>query len=223
VNRLVLAVLAAIALALAARPAAAAPKESATAAVKSANDRLRVALDEYANAKGAARRAAREKVRKAVDSLLDFDEIVRAAAGKHWNEMTPEQRKRFGDALRGVMEASYLLKGRDANSVDVSKVRTEYLGEEKRGGKTIVKTRLHSGQDNARVDYVLEQHKGKWRAVDVLTEDVSLVETYRDQIQELWPKRGFEGVVSTLERKRKNLEAKLDAELPPAAQQGASR
>ena len=222
-NRFVLALLAAAALALVARPAAAAPKESATAAVRAANDRLRAALDEYAKAKGPARHAAREKVRKAVDSLIDFDEIVHAAAGKHWNEMTPEQRKRFSAALRGVMESSYLLKGHEAGSVDVSRVKTEYLGEEKRGGKTIVKTRLHSGQDNARVDYVLEQHNGRWRAVDILTEDVSLAETYGEQIHELWSKRGFEGVISTLERKRKNLESKLDAELPAAAQEGASR
>src|SRR5207244_1234337 len=63
---------------------ASAKEGSATAAVRAANEKLRTALDGYVKAKGDERKAAREQVRAAVDSLLDFNEIVRAATGKHW-------------------------------------------------------------------------------------------------------------------------------------------
>ena len=192
------------------RPSLAAT-DSAQHAVKTANDKLKTALDAYAKSKGDDRKAARAHVRSAVDSLLDFHALVKAAAGKHWADMDAAQQKRFTEALRGVMEANYLVKGQDAGEVDVGKVKTDVLGEEQKDGKTVVKTKLQSGDDTASVDYVLEKHNGHWRAVDVLTESISLVETYRDQIQELWPAKQFEGVVKSLEKKRSRLEAKLDA------------
>lgn len=200
---------------LLARPAAA--KETASAAVKTANEKLRSALDAYVKSKGEDRKAARAGVRHAVDSLLDFKALVKAAAGKHWGDMKPTEQHRFTEALRGVMEANYLVKGRESGEVDVAKVKTEVTGEEPREGQTLVKTTLQSGDDSAKVDYVLEHHGKHWRAVDVITEGASLVESYRDQIQELWPTKGFAGVVKSLEKKRSRLEAKLEAETAPKA------
>ena len=200
---------------LLARPAAA--KETASAAVKTANEKLRSALDAYVKSKGEDRKAARAGVRHAVDSLLDFKALVKAAAGKHWGDMKPAEQHRFTEALRGVMEANYLVKGRESGEVDVAKVKTEVTGEEPREGQTLVKTTLQSGDDSAKVDYVLEHHGKHWRAVDVITEGASLAETYREMIDTLWPKGGINKVVDRLEKKRKSLEAKESA--PAAAKE----
>jgi ABC-type transporter MlaC component len=203
-----------LSLALLGRPAAA-RAEGATAAVKAANDRLRSAVDDFVKAKG-DRTAAKDKVRAAVDSLLDFSALAQAAAGDHWAEMKPEQQKRFSEALRGVIEAKYMSssKGSEGES-DLAKVKNDYLGEEQNGeGKTVVKTKLTSGEDTAQVDYVLEPskaRKGGWRAIDVVTEGVSLAETYQEMIGKLWPKKGADGVISTLDKKRKQLESAAPA------------
>jgi hypothetical protein len=61
----------------------------------------------------------------------------------------------------------------------------------------------------------MEKEKKGWRAVDVLTEGVSLAETYRDQVARLVAKKNFDAVVSALEKKRKALEA--EEEKPAAA------
>ena len=186
---------------------AAAPTE----AVKSANDRVRTALTAYTKAQGDERKAARKQVREAVETLIDFEQLVKAAAGKHWKSMTPEHHRRFTEALRGVMEANYLSKMREQGQVDVSKVDTEYLGEEKQGAHTLVKTKIKSGGDEVAVGYLMANEKGHWRAVDVLTEEVSLASSYRGQISSLWTKGGFDKVVTRLESKRKSLEAREDA------------
>jgi ABC-type transporter MlaC component len=52
----------------------------------------------------------------------------------------------------------------------------------------------------------MERGKKGWAAIDVITEGVSLAETYREQVAKLWPKKGLEGVISALEKKRKALE-----------------
>src|SRR5438270_8851155 len=99
----------------------AAEAATATQAVKDANENVRTALDEYGKARGDARKAAREKVRQAVESLIDFPELIKGAAGKHWSKMKPEEQKRFSEALRGVMEANYFGKMKEQGQVDVSK------------------------------------------------------------------------------------------------------
>ena len=185
--------------ALAAAPA------GASAAVQASNERVHAALERYTKSKGPAKDKAREEARSAVGALLDFDAIAKATMGKHWSELTPQQRKRYTDALRGAMEANYLSK-MEQGEIDVSKVRNEILGETKEGDRTIVKTKVQAGKDSAEIDYVMVRGPKGWRAVDVITEGVSLVDTYKDQVNKLLPKKGVDGVISALERARKRIE-----------------
>ncbi len=202
-------------------PAVAAPAAgSASAAVQAANDRVRAALDRYFKAPpGPAKEKARAQAREAVGALLDFQAIAQATMGKHWAQLNAEQRVRYTKALRGAMEANYLSKMQQGE-VDISKVRNEILGETRQGDKVVVKTRVISGKDTAEVDYVMERTKKGWKAVDVITEDVSLVDTYREQGNKLLPKKGVNGVIDALERAKKRLEEQHDK--PAAAQPPAS-
>jgi len=195
---------------------------SASAAVKAANDRVRAALDKYFKAPlGAAKEKARAEARDAVGALLDFQAIAQATMGKHWAQLTADQRVRYTNALRGAMEANYLTKMQQGQ-VDMSKVRNEILGESKRGDKTLVKTRVITGKDTAEVDYVMERTKKGWKAVDVVTEGVSLVDTYRDQVNKLLPKKGVNGVIDALERAKKRLEEQQDKPTASAEPSGGA-
>jgi phospholipid transport system substrate-binding protein len=202
-------------------PAVAAPPPGgASAAVQAANDRVRAALDRYFKApRGPAKEKARAEAREAVGALLDFQAIAQATMGKHWAQLTAEQRVRYTNALRGAMEANYLSKMQQGE-VDISKVRNEILGETRQADKVVVKTRVVTGKDSAEVDYVMERTKKGWKAVDVITEDVSLVDTYREQVNKLLPKKGVNGVIDALERAKKRLEEQRDK--PAAAQTPAN-
>ena len=199
-------------------PALAASPDSARAAVQASNNRVRAALERYSKASGPAKQKARAEARDAVGALLDFQAIAQATMGRHWPELKAEQRVRYTNALRGAMEANYLSKMQQGN-VDISKVRNEILGETKQGDKTVVKTKVTSGKDTVEVDYVMERGKKGWKAVDVITEGVSLVDTYKDQVNKLLPKKGVNGVIDALERARKRLEEQQDK--PATAQDSA--
>ena len=194
----------ALSLALSFLPAALAATPPVNA-VQASNDRVRAALDRYFKAEGGAKTKARAEARAAVGALLDFDALAQATMGKHWSELKPQQRTRYTEALRGAMEANYLSK-MERGQVDMSKVKNEIVGESKDGGRSMVKTRVVSGDDTAQVDYLMEQRKGGWKAVDVVTEGVSLVDTYKDQVNKLLPKKGVDGVISALERAKKRIE-----------------
>src|SRR5437763_17144219 len=92
----------------------------------------------------------------------------------------------------------------------VERIRTEITGEEPQDGRVVVHTRVHTGQDSAAIDYVMDKGPKGWRAVDVITEGVSLADTYREQVAKLLPKKGLDGVVNALEKKRKGREAEED-------------
>ena len=197
-------------LAPAARAEAAAKAGPATAAVRKANDGLRVSLKKMVAAKGADWEKARGEARAAVASLLDFEALAEGTLGKRWKERSAAEKKRYVEAMRAAMEASYL--SRMQGKVTVDEVKVEYLSETEKNGHPIVATRLIAGADSASIDYLMEKTGAKkQRAIDVITEGVSLAEIYREQIDLLWPKKGFEGVVTAFEKKAKRFEADLVA------------
>jgi ABC-type transporter MlaC component len=184
---------------------------SARAAVQKTTEQVRAAMDRYVKAQGPSRAKARDEARAAVGQLIDFDALARSTLGRKWDDLKPAERKRYVDALRGAMEANYLVKMGQAKPEDVVRVKTDIVAEEKQGERTLVKTTVKSGQDSAAIDYVMEKAPKGWRAVDVITEGVSLAETYREQVGKLLPKKGIDGVISALEKKRKALESEIDA------------
>jgi len=199
---------------------AAVPPGSASQAVEKTQEKVRASLDTWFKSQGAARTKAREQARRNVAELIDFDALAKSTLGKNWDEISPKDRSRYTAALKGAMEANYLVKMRQGKGSDVGKVRVEILGEESGpDGTTLVHTKVHSGEDSVAIDYLMEKGPKGWRAVDVITEGVSLAETYREQVGRLLQKKSINDVIATLERKRKQLEADLDK---PAQTAGAS-
>jgi phospholipid transport system substrate-binding protein len=197
----------ALALLLAAAPAAG----SASAAVQTAQDHLRTALDVWFKAQGPARDKARSQARAAVSDLIDFDAFAKDTLGAEWEKLPAKDRARYTAALKGAMEANYLHKMRQGQSSDVARVKSEVASEAKQGERTLVKTHVKSGDDNIDIDYLMERGKKGWHAVDVLTDGVSTSDTYRELVAKQLPKNGIEGVISFFEKKKKSIEASEDA------------
>jgi phospholipid transport system substrate-binding protein len=191
---------------------AAAPPGPASAAVQATQEKVRSALTAWFKTQGAARTRAKEQARKAVGDLIDFDALARATLGKKWEEIKPAERSRYTAALKGAMEANYLAKMRQGKSTDVDRLRTELIGEEPRGEAVLVHTKVQAGEDTAAIDYLMEKRPKGWRAVDVITEGVSLAETYREQVAKILAKKSLNDVIAALDKKRKALEA--DQEKP---------
>ena len=191
---------------------------SASEAVQRTQEKVRASLTAWIKSEGPARNRAREQARKAVDELIDLDELARSTLGNKWDELKPADRKRYTAALRAAMEANYLAKMRKGKASDVERIRTEITGEEPRDGRVVVHTRVHTGEDTAAIDYAMVKGPKGWRAVDVITEGVSLAETYREQVSRILAKKTLNDVIAALDRKRKALEAELDKPQSSAAE-----
>jgi ABC-type transporter MlaC component len=183
---------------------------SASATVQATQEKVRSALNTWMKSEGAARTRAKEQARKVVGELIDFDALARATLGDKWEQIKPAERARYTAALKGAMEANYLMKMRQGKAADADRVKMEILGEEPQGAATVVHTKVQSGEDSVAIDYVMEKRPKGWRAVDVITEGVSLAETYREQVAKILAKKTLNDVIAALDKKRKALEAEQD-------------
>ena len=153
-----------------------------------------------------------EQLTKAVERFVDFGELSKRALGKQWDTLTPAQRKDFSETMQGLLKASYAQK-----ALGQGKAQVEYGKESVQGNEATVATTLKVKQDVVPVEYKLlrENENGEWRIYDIVTDDVSLLETYQGQFRKLMADKGFDGLLTTLKSKRAQLEKNSGA-TPPA-------
>jgi phospholipid transport system substrate-binding protein len=139
-----------------------------------------------------------------VEKFVDFEELAKRALGeKAWATLTPAQRKDFADTMTGLLRASYAQK-----AIGQAKADVKYGKETVEGNEATVATTLSVKKDDVPVDYKLFRGtpKAEWRIYDVVTDEVSLVETYKGQFRKILNDKGFDGLLSTLKAKRAQLE-----------------
>ena len=182
---------------LAAAPgASAAPKQTATEAIRSANERLRELLGRKADSP-AEKARVRKQLAGELRELMDIGFLAKRALVDHWDKMTPTQRAEVQTTLEAIIEKNYLaqLQG----NLDY---RIEYLGEQAKGGDALVRTVVHA-QKNGRptrisIDYQLLPEGDHWRVFDVITEDVSTLQNYRAQFNRIIAKDGVDGLIARM-------------------------
>lgn len=165
-----------------------------------------------------------DQLASVVEKFVDFEELAKRALGKTWDTLKPEQRKDFTETMKGLLRASYAQKAIGQANADV-----KYGKETIKGDEAVVNTTLAVKKDQVPVDYKLYKGTAKgatWRIYDVVTDEVSLVETYAGQFRKLLADKGFDGLLSTLKTKRAQLEKSAAttkaADVPPAAATGTA-
>jgi len=168
-----------------------------------------------ANAPG----ATVESLASVVEKFVDFEELAKRALGdKTWATLTPAQRKDFSQTMTGLLRASYAQKAIGQAQADV-----KYGKESIEGNEATVNTTLTLRKDQIPVDYRLyKSPKGEWRIYDVVTDEVSLVDTYKGQFQKLLGTKGFDGLLTTLKAKRAQLEKENAAQSAKGASGAAT-
>jgi phospholipid transport system substrate-binding protein len=167
-----------LSLAATAAPAWADGSEAETR-VREANDQLRELL--RTDPEGA-------ELAQLVDGLLDYDGLAERALNAHWAQLTQAQQDEFLALFKQLVAKAY----RDNLKETLDNIAIDFLGwEMSTGGSVLVKTRVRKLQTrrNRRAETMItyEMHlvDGTWRMIDVITDDVSLVQSYRDQFNNI--------------------------------------
>jgi phospholipid transport system substrate-binding protein len=181
-------------------PAWAGPPGPASAAVKDANDKINALLKEKPAPGSAEEKALASKVTTSVRGFLDIDQLGRRAMVDQ--KLTPAQMTQFLDLLRALIEDNYV-RGLRSN-LDY---KVDYTGETKNpdGDITVttkIETKRHGRAYTIEVDYVVKKDGGAYKAWDVVTDGVGLVENYRTQFNKIIERDKFDGLIAKMKAKQ---------------------
>lgn len=139
-----------------------------------------------------------------LNATVDFRELAARALGDYWTEQPAEEQQKFLDLLQELLEANYRDKlGAQQMGKDYT---IDYTDERERDNMAIVKTRIKSKEHARPVSYkMLKKEKG-WVVYDVVIDDISLVETYRDAYTGIIKKEGWDSLINRMEKKVAQLE-----------------
>lgn len=173
-----------------------------TKAVRTANDTIATLLAKKAEPGSAEEKALAAQVTQSVRGFLDVDELGKRALVDHWDKLQESQRTEYLSLLRGLIEDNYV-KGLRANVEYKVVYKSETVQKD---GTRLVKTQIKAQRRGrpytVKVDYVLRQDGKAWKAYDVVTDGVGLVENYRAQFNKIIAKDGFDGLIAKMKKKR---------------------
>jgi len=129
---------------------------------------------------------------------FDFETMSRLVVARGWRRFTAEQKQTFVTEFRELLAARY---GRKLDSYGQEDVAVEQARQDA-GGDVTVRTRIvRPGAGEVAVDYRLRNEGGRWKAIDVVIEGVSLVFSYRGQFQDILASKGPEGLIERVRQK----------------------
>ena len=157
-----------------------------------------VLLDVMKNATALGMDGRREKLAPVLDVTYDFPAMAQRSLSTGWPKLDDSQRERFIAAFRGMTLRTYATRfdGYDHE-------RFETLGEEPSiAGTVIVRSVLHTTNEDVHLDYRLRPTPAGYRVIDVyLSGTVSELALRRAEYTSVFERDGFEALVSALERK----------------------
>ena len=155
-------------------------------------------------------------ITKAIDGMVDYNEIAQRALGKpcpatipnctnHWDELNDAQKKEVTELFKGLVEKKYRenayktrdfdvsYRGAKEQGVDISKVRTE------------AKNKLKPREPAVQVDYIIKSNGPTHKVIDLVTEGSILSKNYYDQSHKMLttPGQGYPYFVQKLRDKIK--------------------
>ena len=170
-------------------------------AVRRANDSVKALLEKKVEAGSPAEKRLASEISTQLQNFLDVDELGQRALADHWKSASAAQRKEYLKLLRELVEDNYIKAMRSNVSYEV-----RYLKEEEREGARWVSTELALSRNGRpevmSVDYGLRKQGDSWRAFDLVTDGVGLVENYRAQFNKIVAKEGVNGLLARMRRKK---------------------
>jgi phospholipid transport system substrate-binding protein len=178
--------------------------DSPTDTIRSTVERARAVLNDPAYQGEDHRQQRLEKVKAVVLPQFDSQEIARRTLGPYWKDRTDEQRREFIQLFTALVEKAY------SSSLNRYSTGVQFFFDQERIDNDFaeVDTRIFDPTLNKTfsVNYRLRQVNGQWLVYDVVVENVSLVNNYRNQFNRILSKSSYEDLVQKLQTKLQQLD-----------------
>ena len=144
-----------------------------------------------------AKQAKTERLRVIYKDMFDEMEFSRRTLTRNWKKFTPAQQKEFVDLFEQVLEKAYLDK-----ILDYSNEKVVFYKETMASDRQAeVESKVVTSSKEIPIFYRMILKDGKWKVYDVVVENVSLVQNYRTQFNDILADGTPEKLLETLRKK----------------------
>jgi phospholipid transport system substrate-binding protein len=182
-------------------PIVAAPSGSSPmAALKKSHTRLQKLIGKGAPAWSPEGEAKSAEVRKIVNEFLDFQELAKRSLSRYWDGIPQPKRTAFVSTLQGLVERSYV-----ESMGGEAEYQLAWEKETVQPSDAIVnanlKTKARGKPVTVALEYRMVHKKRGWVVYDVVTDEQSLLETYRAEFNKIIKKDSFDVLLDRMKTK----------------------
>ena len=145
-----------------------------------------------------------EKVKEIVLPQFDSQEVSKRTLSTYWKDLTEQQRQEFTRLFVALVEKTY------SHNLDRYNRSVQFFYDHERIDDNFseVDTRVLDPVQNKTFSIVYRLHNvdGKWLVYDVVIENVSMVQNYRNQFNRILAKSSYEELLKTLQNKLHELD-----------------
>ncbi|MEO5376684.1 MAG: ABC transporter substrate-binding protein [Magnetococcus sp. DMHC-6] len=140
----------------------------------------------------------RDELRRVIYQQFDFEKMAQSAVGFKWQKFKPEQKKKFVELFRQILENAYLTKiERYQGEKFIFNKEVELSPELSRVDSVV----YASNGQNFNISYHLYPTKEGWKIFDLTIEGVSVVANYRSQFNQILGNSTIDKLIEMLEKK----------------------
>jgi phospholipid transport system substrate-binding protein len=144
-----------------------------------------------------AKEIKKDKLRIIYKTMFDENEFSRRTLSRNWSKLNPAEQVEFVKLFEQVLEKSYADK-----ILDYTNEKVEFTKDEmKSDTQAEVQTKIITASKEIPIFYRMILKDGKWKVYDVVVENVSLVQNYRTQFNDILSKNTPEQLLETLRKK----------------------
>ncbi|GAB4434431.1 MAG: ABC transporter substrate-binding protein [Turneriella sp.] len=129
------------------------------------------------------------------DENFDLEKMASSTLKSEYKKLDDNQKKEFAQKFGRFVLEFYLDKIDKYN-----RNKVEFIGEETKGSRSVVKTLLEYQGKMASVNYFMTEKDGRWLVYDFEVEGVRLSSTYRSQFAKVLKEQGADGLLRELDK-----------------------
>jgi phospholipid transport system substrate-binding protein len=147
-----------------------------------------------------AKKIKKEKLEAIYEQMFDEVELSRRVLGGNWNKLNTTQQQEFIQLYRQVLEKAYIDKILSYTNEKIVFPKENMLAS----NQAEVQTKVITSSKEIPIFYRVLQKNGVWKVYDVVIENVSLVQNYRSQFNDILVKNTPDQLLEILRKKVKD-------------------
>jgi phospholipid transport system substrate-binding protein len=136
------------------------------------------------------------RLRKLTERYVDFNHFAERTLAEQWGKLSVKQKKDFTQLLNDLVEASYVSRISQAETVDLKLSAGSHADDHDE-----VEANVKAQGSDVHLKFFMVPKNGDWQVDDIEVDDVSLVRNYRSQFTKTIAKAQYSGLVARLQKK----------------------